>query len=343
MRSRASPSSMDSGLVLLLMVIVAAVIFDFINGFHDTANAIATVIATRVLAAWQAILMAAALNFAGALAGTAVAKTIGTGLIDPQAITQAAVFAALVGAIFWNLATWYYGIPSSSSHALVGGIVGASVAHAGVSAPLWDQIAQKTVLPFVLSPLIGFVIAYVLMVVLLNVFQRASRHAMGTIFGRAQLASSAFMAFSHGGNDAQKTMGVITLALVSYGALPTFDTVPPWVILLSAAAMALGTAAGGWRIIRTMGTRLTHLQSVHGFAAETSAAMVIETASRYGFPLSTTHTIASTIMGVGATRGTGYVRWNVAGNMVTAWILTIPATAGVAFLCYALISLFGVR
>ncbi|CAN5195812.1 inorganic phosphate transporter [soil metagenome] len=334
---------MDSGLVLLLLIILAAVIFDFVNGFHDTANAVATVIATRVLAAWQAILMAAALNFAGALTGTAVAKTIGTGLIDPRAITQGAVFAALLGAIFWNLVTWYYGIPSSSSHALVGGIVGGAISHAGPSAPLWDQIGQKTVLPFLLSPLVGFAVAFVLMVVVLNAFRRASRHAMGAIFGRAQLASSAFMAFSHGGNDAQKTMGVITIALVSYGALPSFDTIPAWVILVSAGAMALGTAAGGWRIIRTMGTRLTHLQPVHGFAAETAAAAIIEGASRYGLPLSTTHTIASTIMGVGATRGAGYVRWNVAGNMLTAWILTIPATALVAFLTYRLISVFGVR
>lgn len=333
---------MDSALVLLLIVILTAVVFDFINGFHDTANAIATVIATRVLAPWQAILMAAGLNFAGALTGTAVAKTIGTGLVDPQAITQGAVLAALLGAISWNLLTWYYGIPSSSSHALVGGIVGAAVAQAGAAAPLWGEIGRKTVLPFVVSPLAGFALSFVLMVMVLNVFQRASRSAMSAIFGRAQLLSSAFMAFSHGSNDAQKTMGVITVALVAYGALGSF-AVPTWVILLSAAAMGAGTAAGGWRIIRTMGSRLTHLQPVHGFAAETAAATVIESASRFGFPLSTTHTIASTIMGVGATRGPSYVRWNVAGNMVTAWILTIPATAAVAFLAYQAIALAGVR
>ena len=333
---------MDSALVLLLIVVLAAVVFDFINGFHDTANAIATVIATRVLAPWQAILMAAGLNFAGALTGTAVAKTIGTGLVDPESITQGAVLAALLGAISWNLLTWYYGIPSSSSHALVGGIVGAVVAEAGVGGPLWADIGRKTVLPFVVSPLVGFVLAFVLMIVVLNVFQRASRFAMGQIFGKAQLLSSAFMAFSHGGNDAQKTMGVITVALVAYGALDSF-TVPTWVILVSAAAMGAGTAAGGWRIIRTMGSRLTHLQPVHGFAAETAAATIIESASRLGFPLSTTHTIASTIMGVGATRGASYVRWNVAGNMVTAWILTMPATAAVAFLTYHAVALAGVR
>jgi len=334
---------MDSVPVLLAFVVLTAVIFDFINGFHDTANAIATVIATRVLAPWQAILMAAALNFAGALSGTAVAKTIGSGLIDPQAITQGAVLAALIGAIAWNLLTWYYGIPSSSSHALVGGIIGGAVSLAGMQAPLWGTIGQKTVLPFLVSPIAGFVMAYVLMVIVLNVFQRAGRRAMGQIFGRAQLASSAFMAFSHGSNDAQKTMGVITVALVAAGFLPNSDHIPIWVIFISATAMAFGTAAGGWRIIRTMGTRLTRLAPVHGFVAETAAATVIEIASRQGFPLSTTHTIASTIMGVGATRGASYVRWNIAGNMVTAWFLTIPATATVAFFAYRLLALFGVR
>jgi len=333
---------MDSALVLLALVIVAAVIFDFINGFHDTANAIATVIATRVLAPWQAILMAAGLNFVGALSGTAVAKTIGSGLIDPSAITQAAVLSALLGAISWNLLTWYYGIPSSSSHALVGGIIGGAVGHAGFGAPLWGPIGQKTVLPFLFSPLIGFVMAFILMIVVLNAFQRSSRYTMGAIFGKAQLLSSAFMAFSHGSNDAQKTMGVMTIALFSFGAISSFE-VPVWVILIAATAMAFGTAAGGWRIIRTMGTRLTHLQPVHGFVAETSAATVIEVASRLGFPLSTTHTIASTIMGVGATKGPSYVRWNVAGNMITAWILTIPATATVAFVVYRLISLVGIE
>ena len=332
---------MDSVLLLLGLVLLAAVIFDFINGFHDTANAIATVIATRVLAPWQAILMAAGLNFLGALSGTAVAKTIGQGLIDASAITQSAVLAALLGAIAWNLFTWYYGIPSSSSHALVGGIVGGAVAHAGMNAPLWGTILQKTILPFALSPVAGFVIAVVLMVVVLNAFQRASRAGMHSIFGRAQLASSAFMAFSHGSNDAQKTMGVVTIALISAQLLPKDSPIPTWVIAMAATAMALGTAAGGWRIIKTMGTRLTHLQPVHGFVAETSAATVIEVASRFGFPLSTTHVIASTIMGVGATRGVSGVRWNVAGNMVTAWILTIPATATTAFLAYQVLRLAG--
>ena len=329
--------------VILGLVVLAAVVFDFINGFHDTANAIATVIATRVLAPWQAILMAAGLNFAGALSGTAVAKTIGSGLIDASAITQSAVLAALLGAIFWNLFTWYYGIPSSSSHALVGGIVGGALAHAGMNAPLWDKILVKTILPFAISPIAGFAISMILMILVLNAFQRAGRSAMHAIFGKAQLASSAFMAFSHGSNDAQKTMGVITIALVSAELLPKDAPIPIWVIALAATAMAFGTAAGGWRIIKTMGTRLTHLQPVHGFVAETSAATVIEIASRIGTPLSTTHVIASTIMGVGATRGAGYVRWNVAGNMLTAWVLTIPATASAAYVAYMLLSLTPLR
>jgi PiT family inorganic phosphate transporter len=335
---------MDSGLLLIGVVVLFAVTFDFINGFHDTANAIATVIATRVLQPWQAILMAAGLNFLGAFSTTAVAQTIGTGLVDPNAITQVAVICGLIGAITWNLVTWYYGIPSSSSHALVGGMIGAAIAEFGFAGPLWDRILQKTILPFVVSPFAGFVLAFTVMVLLLNVFQRASRWLMGSIFGRAQLLSSAYMAYAHGGNDAQKTMGVITVALVSAHLWPDVKAgIPLWVIVVSATAMALGTAAGGWRIIRTMGTRLTHLTPVHGFAAETAAGTVIETASRLGFPLSTTHVIGSAILGVGATRGASYVRWNVAGNIVTAWIITIPATATIAFAVYWIISRFGLH
>ncbi|MDE3102109.1 MAG: inorganic phosphate transporter [Chloroflexota bacterium] len=327
--------------LILGLVLLSAVVFDFINGFHDTANAIATVIATRVLAPWQAILMSAALNVVGALTGTAVAATIGKGLIDPSAISQSGVLAALLGAIIWNLLTWYYGIPSSSSHALVGGLVGAAVAHAGIGAPLWLSILEKVVLPFIASPIVGFLIAAVVMVLLLNAFQRASRAGMRSIFGRLQLLSSAFMAFGHGNNDAQKTMAVVTIALIAAHVLPADSGIPLPVIALAATTMGLGTAAGGWRIIRTMGSRLTHLDPVHGFAAETSAATVIEVASLLGFPLSTTHVIASTIMGIGAVRGMGNVRWNVAGNMVTAWILTIPASALVAFIVYDLLRMIG--
>ncbi len=320
-------------LALLVLVIVLAVVFDFINGFHDTANAIATVVATRVLAPWQAIAMAATLNFLGAISGTAVAQTIGKGLVAPETITQQAVAAALVAAIIWNLITWYYGIPSSSSHALVGGIVGAGIAQAGLEAPLWDSIVLRVLAPFVLSPVAGFSIAGLLMVLLIRLFFRARPSTVSSVFGRAQLLSSAFMAFSHGSNDAQKTMGVITLALFSYGALDRFEV--PWeVIVLSATAMGLGTAMGGWRIIKTMGTKLARLWPIHGFAAETGAGIVIEAASRLGFPLSTTHVISSAILGVGLTRGANEVRWGIAGSIVTAWIITIPTCATLAALSY---------
>jgi PiT family inorganic phosphate transporter len=323
---------MPSFTLLLWLVLVLAVIFDFINGFHDTANAIATVVSTRVLAPGVAILMAAGLNFLGALSGTAVAQTIGSGIVGTT-VPQEVVAAALAGAIVWNLITWYFGIPSSSSHALIGGLVGGGIAAAGVNQVHWDVLLQKVVVPLVVSPLIGFVIALILMRVLLALFANASPTRVGTFFRRAQVVSAAFMAFSHGSNDAQKTMGIITLALISSGQLTEF-VVPLWVIILSAVAMAGGTATGGLRIIQTMGTRLVHLEPIHGFAAETAAATVIETASRLGFPLSTTHVISSTILGVGASRRLKAVRWNVAGRIIQAWIYTIPICALLAWLVY---------
>jgi PiT family inorganic phosphate transporter len=321
---------MHSALIALVVVILLAVIFDFINGFHDTANAIATVVATRVLSPLQAILMAASLNFLGAITGTAVAKTIGAGLVDAELITQLAVAAALIGAILWNLFTWFFGIPSSSSHALIGGIVGAGVAEAGLGAPHYDALLGKVVLPLILSPIIGFFLAYLLMVLISRLISKQSPTWIQRVFGQLQVASSALMAFSHGSNDAQKTMGVITLALIAYGAQTTFD-VPIWVIIISATAMALGTASGGWRIMRTMGTRLADLRPIHGFAAETTAGILIETASRLGFPLSTTQVISASILGVGAARRLRAVRWNIAGSIVTAWIFTIPVCAGLAW------------
>ena len=324
---------MPSGFILLIVIVVLAVAFDFINGFHDTANAIATVVATRVLTPLQAILMAAVLNFVGAITGTAVAKTVGAGLVDSNAITQTAVVAALLAAIVWNLITWYYGIPSSSSHALIGGIVGAAIAQAGWGAPQYSALLEKVILPFLISPLIGFAGALLLMVVLLRLLGRHSPAWIQSTFGRLQILSSALMAYSHGGNDAQKTMGVITLALVTYGLQKGFD-VPLWVILLSATAMALGTMSGGWRIMRTMGTRLAELRPIHGFAAETSAGLVIEIASRLGYPLSTTQVISATILGVGASRRLRAVRWSIAGSIVTAWIVTIPTCAALAWLLY---------
>jgi PiT family inorganic phosphate transporter len=314
------------------------VIFDFINGFHDTANAIATVVATRVMTPFQAIFMAAGLNFLGAITGTAVAKTIGAGLVDARTITQEAVIAALLAAITWNLITWYFGIPSSSSHALIGGVVGAAIAQAGLSAPKYDMILSKVVLPFLISPLAGFFGALVFMILLLRTVGAHTPAWIQAIFGRLRAFSSAFMAYSHGGNDAQKTMGVITLALVTYGAQTTFE-VPLWVILTAGIAMALGTASGGWRIIRTMGTRLAELQPIHGFAAETTAGLVIEIASHFGYPLSTTHVISSCILGVGASRRLRAVRWSIAGSIVTAWIITIPTCAGLAWVLYQVVDL----
>ncbi|NTW01216.1 MAG: inorganic phosphate transporter, partial [Oscillochloris sp.] len=321
---------MPSALIALVLVITLAVVFDFINGFHDTANAIATVVATRVLTPLQAILMAAVLNFLGAVTGTAVAKTIGSGLVDANLVTQTVVIAALLSAITWNLFTWYFGIPSSSSHALIGGIVGAAIAEAGPGVPHYDTLFNKVLVPLVVSPLIGFFIAMMFMLVLLRLVGGHAPAWIQRVFGQLQLLSSALMAYSHGGNDAQKTMGVITLALIAYGAQATFD-VPIWVILLSATAMALGTASGGWRIMRTMGTRLADLRPIHGFVAETTAGIVIELASRLGFPLSTTQVISASILGVGASRRLRAVRWNIAGSILTAWVLTIPSCMALAW------------
>jgi inorganic phosphate transporter, PiT family len=323
----------DSALPFLILVIVLAVVFDFINGFHDTANAIATVVATRVLTPLQAILMAGSLNFLGAVSGTAVAQTIGAGLVDPKLVTEVAVAAALIGAIAWNLITWYFGIPSSSSHALIGGILGAVVAEAGLAAPNWNAVVQKVIVPLFASPVIGFLLAAGVMLLLMRGFFHNAPSTVGAVFGRLQVVSSAFMAYSHGGNDAQKTMGIITLALVTYYQLDTFE-VPLWVILTAATAMGLGTAMGGWRIIRTMGTRLADLRPIHGFAAETAAGTVIETASRFGFPLSTTHVISSAILGVGTAWRSSRVRWHVAGGIMTAWVLTLPVCAALGFLTY---------
>lgn len=329
---------MPEALFLLITVLALAVTFDFINGFHDTANAIATVVATRVLTPGQAILMAATLNFVGALTGTAVAQTIASGLVPPELATQRVVVAALLGAITWNLITWYYGIPSSSSHALIGGIVGATIAEAGFNAPKWLALLQKVIAPLVISPLVGFAIAFVLIIVLLRTLMRRTPSEVQHLFGRLQLLSSALMAFSHGGNDAQKTMGVMTLALASYRGLSSME-IPVWIKLMAATAMGLGTAAGGWRVIKTMGHRLVKLQPIHGFAAETSAALVIEVASRLGFPLSTTHVISSAILGVGASRRLSAVRWNIAGSIVTAWLLTIPTCMAMGALFFGLINL----
>jgi PiT family inorganic phosphate transporter len=325
----------------LLVVVVLAVVFDYINGFHDTANAIATSVATRALRPQYALLMATVFNFVGAFAGTAVAKTIGAGLVDEQTTTQAVVAAALIGAIAWNLLTWWLGLPSSSSHALVGGLIGATVVAVGVGALKIDGIVNKVLIPLVTSPVAGFIGAFLLMILLTWIFRNAARKPLATTFRRLQVFSAGYMAFAHGSNDAQKTMGIITLALFSAGVIPTVE-VPVWVIVVSASAISLGTAVGGWRIMHTMGHRVVQLEPIHGFAAETTAATVLLTTAHLGMPVSTTHVISSAIMGVGASRGVRGVRWGVARRILVAWVLTIPAAAVVGGLSWLVINALGI-
>ncbi len=333
---------------LLIAVIIAALVFDYINGFHDAANAIATVVSTGVLPMRTAILLAAVLNFVGAMSGTAVAKTIASGFADPALVTQTVVLAALIGASGWNLLTWWFGIPSSSSHALIGGLAGAVVAHAGFGAFKWGALVQKVLVPLVASPAIGFVAAFFLMVALLWIFRRVRPKVVAVASRRLQLLSAATMAFSHGSNDAQKAMGIITLALASWvvgggATLPDWmhaskdGVVPQWVIVSCAAAIALGTAAGGTRIIKTMGTKIIRITPLQGFAAETAGALTILVASRFGVPVSTTHCINASIMGVGASKRVSAVRWGVAGNILTAWVLTLPLSGALAWVSMKLL------
>jgi PiT family inorganic phosphate transporter len=322
--------------LILLAVLGLAVAFDYINGFHDTANAIATSVSTRALKPHWAIAMSAVANFAGALTGTEVAKTIGSGLIDSRAESQVVVIAALIGAIAWNLLTWRLGLPSSSSHALIGGLLGAGAVAAGFGTWNLNGVVGKVLVPLVTSPIAGLLLGFLVMALILNVFRRGHPKLMNDRFRRLQVISAAFMAFSHGSNDAQKTMGVMTLALVTAGVIPEFK-VPLPVIIAAATAMSLGTAAGGWRIIRTMGTKVVKLDPVHGFAAETSAASIIIVASHFGMPVSTTHVISSAIMGVGATGRLSAVRWGVARSIAGAWVLTLPAAGLTAAIVYLLL------
>lgn len=336
-------------MTLFVFVLLAAFVFEYINGFHDTANAIATVVSTKVLTPRMAIVWAAAWNLIGALLGTAVAQTISGGLVDAQIVTMLTVLCALVSAIVWGLLTWWLGLPSSSSHALIGGLCGAAVAtaHGDWSVLKWSSgLWPKVVLPMFSSPLLGFVGGMILMF-LLNVFLRkASPRLVQAIFGKAQLLSAGFMGYGHGSNDAQKTMGIITLALFTGTSTGVFDhlpawasflrvhefkTIPHWVIFTCAAMMAAGTAAGGWRIIRTMGHKMVKMQPVHGFAAETTAALVIHGASTLGVPVSTTHVIATSIMGVGATKRLSAVKWGVVERIVWAWVLTLPVTGLIGY------------
>ncbi|WP_298033426.1 inorganic phosphate transporter [uncultured Desulfovibrio sp.] len=324
--------------LLLALIVLVALVFDFTNGAHDCANAIATVVSTKVVTPRFAVGMAALLNLGGALLGTEVAKTLGSGIVLPQVVegSHVLVLAALVGAIAWNCITWYYGIPSSSSHALIGGMVGAAVAAQGFDALNASGIVDKVLIPLVGSPLAGYAVGFLTMWLIYWVFGHVHRRKVNWTFRHLQLVSAGFMATSHGLNDAQKTMGIVTLALMIFGEIDSVE-VPLWVKLACAGAMALGTAVGGWKIVKTMGHRIFKLEPVHGFAAESSAALVITGASMLGAPVSTTHTISACIFGVGSTKRLSAVRWNVAGNLVTAWILTLPAAGTVGFVSYKLL------
>ena len=322
----------DPAFMMLCLVILAALVFDYINGFHDTANAIATCVSTRALSLKSAIIMAAVLNFAGAMISTKVATTIGKGIVDSSNITQMVVLAGILGAIIWDLITWYYGLPSSSSHAIIGGIMGSVFAHAGLGALKMSGL-KTIVLALVLSPILGTIVGFIFMLIIYWVFRNSAPSGLNKSFRHLQVVSAAFMAFSHGMADAQKSMGVITLALVSYGFLKTF--VVPWEVMVACAtAMALGTAGGGWRIIKTVGRDFVKLQPVHGFCVETASAGVIMGAAAFGMPTSTTHVITSTILGVGLSKRITAVNWKVAQRILIAWVLTIPASALVAYLIY---------
>ena len=332
---------MDTNLLAVATLVVVALIFDYINGFHDAANSIATVVSTRVLTPGKAVVWAAFFNFVAAFTfGTAVAKTVGAGLVDISVVTFAVIFAGLVGAIIWDLITWYYGLPTSSSHALIGGYAGAAVMKAG-----WGAIITsgwtKTLVFIVLAPLIGMALGFLLMVAILWAFARTSPGRVDHWFRRLQLLSAAAYSLGHGGNDAQKTMGIIAGALVAGGYLDLIDghlPIPFWVIMAAHAAIALGTLSGGWRIIHTMGSRITKLQPVGGFAAETAGAISLFTATHLGVPVSTTHTITGAIIGVGSIKRLSAVRWGVAGRIVWAWILTIPAAALIAAVTYWIVA-----
>ncbi len=336
-------------MTLFILVVLAAIAFEYINGFHDAANAIATVVSTKVLTPRQAIAMAAFFNLTGALTGTAVASTIGKGIVDLQVVTMPTILSALIGAIVWNLITWLLGLPSSSSHALIGGLCGAAIASAkgDWSVLKWQTgLMPKVVIPMLTSPFIGFLLGGLLMFLLLIALRSFTPHLVHSIFGKLQLVSAAWMAHSHGMNDAQKTMGIIALALYTgttngkFGELPPFldflqtpeFKVAPWVVVLCAATMAAGTAAGGWRIIRTLGHKMVKLQAVHGFAAETTAAVIIQVASHWGIPLSTTHVISTSIMGVGSVKRFSGMKWTVVERIIWAWVFTLPVTGLIGYI-----------
>jgi inorganic phosphate transporter, PiT family len=329
-------------LVTVIGLIFVALAFDFINGFHDAANSIATVVSTRVLSPGQAVVWAALFNFIAAFTfGTAVAKTIGNGMIDISQVTFGVIFAGLLGAIVWDLITWYYAVPTSSSHALIGGYAGAAIARAGLGVIIpsgWT----KTLMYIILAPLIGLTLGFLLSVAIFWIFQKWTPRRVDRVFRKAQLFSAAAYSLGHGTNDAQKTMGIIAGVLVTAGYLKTFS-IPVWVVLAAHTAIALGTLSGGWRIIHTMGSKITRLTPFGGFAAETAGAITLFTASHLGVPVSTTHTITGAIVGVGATRRLSAVRWGVAGRIVWAWLLTIPMSALIGAMTFWIVRFFGAR
>ncbi|MCC6779901.1 MAG: inorganic phosphate transporter [Hyphomicrobiales bacterium] len=334
---------MDASLALppLIALIAVALIFDFINGMHDAANSIATIVSTRVLRPHYAVVWAAFFNFVAFLVfGLHVANTVGTGIISPDIVDVRVIFAALTGAIAWNLITWYYGIPSSSSHALIGGLVGAGLAKVGFSSIVWSGLA-KTSAAIVLSPFTGFVLALILFLIVSWIFVRNTPYNVDLIFRSGQFVSASLYSLGHGGNDAQKTMGIIAVLLYSQGYLGSEFYVPFWVVLACQAGMGLGTLAGGWRIVKTMGSQITRLTPVQGFCAETGGAITLFLATGLGIPVSTTHTITGAIVGVGAAKKVSGVRWGVANSIVLAWIITIPCAAAISALCFFATRLFG--
>ena len=320
-------------LALLVVVCCVALAFDFTNGFHDTANAVATSVSTRALSPRVAVAIASAANLAGAFVTTAVAKVVGKGIVATDLATTKTIFAALIGAIAWNLLTWWLGLPSSSSHALIGGLVGAAVAQSGSHGVQWHGLVHKVVIPAFIAPAIAFGAAFLLLIAIFWIFQRLSSATANRTFRIGQLASGTFMAFTHGANDAQKTMGVIALALFANGSINHFY-IPTWVKIAAGCAIAAGTYVGGWRIMRTLGQRLYKIEPAAGFSAQASAGAVIDFATRLGYPLSTTHVISGAVLGAGSTRRLSAVRWGLAGNIVVAWFLTIPAAALVAAALY---------
>ena len=325
--------------MILIAAIIFTLVFAYTNGFHDSANAIATVVSTKVLSPRTAVIYGAALNFLGAFFGTQVAKTIGVGIVALGGINQTVIICALLSAIIWNIVTWFYGLPSSSSHALIGGLIGASIVHANIHIVNMHGVIYKIIIPMIISPILGIIITYIIMMLLLKIFHKFYVGKVNQAFGKLQLISSGLMAFSHGANDTQKSMGIITIALVNFYALKTFH-VPLWVTIICATGMALGSMIGGWRIIKTMGQKIIKLKPMGGFAAETSAAGLLLAASHLGIPVSTTHVISGSIIGAGGAKRFSAINWRLFGNIVFAWILTIPTAMLLSGGLYFLVKTF---